>query len=318
MTESKTILITGANGLIGYELARILHAAGDCVIAVDRTVEDIRQHVKSAFELGIGDVHKLYDLVTDFGVTDFIHCGGISGPMVARDNPAQLFHVNIGGTTDMAELARQTARRTGSARLVFCSSLTVYGDHPEDGITETTRVGNHQAYAASKIAGEAVTLAYANDYGVDAIVMRIGGVYGPRRKTSCVIRLMVENALRGRPTRLPFGKGFPRQWVHVEDVARALALAVNVKQLRQRVYNLSGGVNPTIDEAAALVREFVPGAEIDLAAGPDPDDVTLGLLDIGAARRDFGYEPKISLRDGIRQMIEHISSQEAAATACVS
>jgi UDP-glucuronate 4-epimerase len=318
MTEPKTILVTGANGLIGYELARTLQAAGNRVVAVDRTIADIRGHIETAFELEISDVHKLHDLATYFGVTDFVHCGGVSGPMAARDNPAQLFHVNIGGTTDMAELARQTARRMGRARLVFCSSLTVYGDHPEDGITETTPIGNHQTYAASKVAGEAVTLAYANEYGVDAIVIRIAGVYGPRRKTSCVIRLMVENALRGRPTRLSFGKGFPRQWVYVDDVAGGLALVVNATGLRQRVYNLSGGVNPTIDEAAALVREFVPGAEIELAAGPDPEDITLGLLDIGAARRDFGYEPKTSLRDGIRQMIEHISTQEAAPTARAS
>ena len=122
---------------------------------------------------------------------------------------------------------------------------------------------------------------------------------------------MIEDALVGRATRLDYGKGFPRQWVHVDDVADGIVLALDSEDRKGRVYNLSAGINPTIDEAAAIVRELLPGADIDLAEGPDPEDVTLGLLDIAAARDHLGYNPRIDLRTGIGQLIADIRASRA-------
>jgi UDP-glucuronate 4-epimerase len=192
---------------------------------------------------------------------------------------------------------------------VFCSSLTVYGNQPADGITEDYPLLAQGCYAASKVAGEAVVRSYAEEHDVDAIVMRIAGVYGPRRKTQCILRAMIEDGLNHRPTRLGFGKGFPRQFVHVDDVVQGILLAVDANAPAARVYNLSGGVNPNIDEAAELVREFVPSADIELQPGPDPEDVTLGLLSIEAAKRELRYAPSVSLRDGIARLVTSIKSE---------
>lgn len=301
--KPQSIMVTGANGLIGFDLVRRLRSEGRKVVAVDRSVSDVRAVTDEAFELEIGDVHKLHELAMRFEIDAIVHCGGVSGPMLGRDNPAMLFRVNVGGTIDVAEVARQTAARCGSCRLVFCSSLTVYGNQPQDGIDEDRPLLARNCYASSKVAGEAVVLSYTEEHGVDGVVLRIAGVYGERRKTSCVLRLMVENALAGKPTRLPFGKGFPRQWVHVDDVVEGIVGALDARDPKRRVYNISGGVNPSIDEAAALVRELLPGADIVLGAGPDPEDVTLGLLSIRAAHDDLGYAPAVPLRAGIERLV---------------
>jgi nucleoside-diphosphate-sugar epimerase len=305
----KSILVTGANGLLGFDLVRRLVGENRQVIAVDRSVSEVSAICPTSFELDIGDVHKLHELAARFNIDAIAHCGGVSGPMLGRDNPAKMFDVNVGGTIDIAEVARQITARGENCRLVFCSSLTVYGNHPTDGITEEEPLGARQCYASSKIAGEAVVLSYAEEHKVDSIVLRIAGVYGPRRRTSCVLRLMITNALKREQTRLLYGKGFPRQWVHVDDVVNGIVLALDAQQPSTRVFNLSGGINPTIDEAAAIIRDLIPTADIKLEAGADPEDVTLGLLSIEAARRDLGYLPSVSLRDGISRLIKAIKDE---------
>jgi len=304
----KSVLVTGANGLIGYEVIKRLAEAGRKVIAVDRTVSEVAALTETAFSLEIGDQHKLHELASRFEIDAIVHCGGVSGPMLGRDNPAALFDINVGGTVDVAEVARQRTALGQPCRLLFCSSLTVYGNQPQDGITERNPLLTRQCYASSKVAGEAVVLSYAEEHSLDAIVLRIAGVYGPRRKTACVLRLMIQNALDGKPTHLPYGRGFPRQWVHVDDIASGLILALDVETPSERIFNLSGGINPVIDEAADIIRQVIPEADIRLDPGADPEDITLGLLSIEAARRVLGYEPAVTLKDGIHRLIQSIKN----------
>ncbi len=303
-----SVLVTGANGLIGYEVVKRLAESGRKVIAVDRTIGEVAALTQSAFALEIGDQHKLHEIAGRFEIDAIIHCGGVSGPMLGRDNPAALFNINIGGTIDVAEVARQRSLHGRSCRLLFCSSLTVYGNQPQDDIRESNPLLTRQCYASSKVAGEAVVLSYAEEHDVDAIVLRIAGVYGPRRRTSCLLRLMIQNALEGKPTHLSYGNGFPRQWVHVDDIASGIVLALDVEAPSERVFNLSGGINPTIDEAAEIIRQAIPAADIRLDPGADPEDITLGLLSIDAARRLLGYEPAVTLKDGIHRLIQSIKN----------
>lgn len=303
-----SILVTGANGLIGYEVVKRLASAGRKVIAVDRTVSDVATLTENAYALEIGDQHRLHELAARFAVDAIVHCGGVSGPMLGRDNPAALFNTNIGGTIDVAEVARQRTALGNPCRLLFCSSLTVYGNQPQDDIKESNPLLTRQCYASSKVAGEAVVLSYVEEHALDAIVLRIAGVYGPRRRTACVLRLMIDNALEGKTTHLPYGQGFPRQWVHVDDIASGLILALDVEAPSERIFNLSGGINPPIDEAADIIRAAIPGADIRLDEGADPEDITLGLLSIDAARRVLGYGPAVTLKDGIHRLIQFIKN----------
>ena len=307
----QNVLVTGANGLIGFDVVKRLRALGRNIVAVDRSIADVSALTDNAFELEIGDAHRLHELAWRFDIDAIVHCGAVSGPMLGRENPAMVFRVNVGGAVDATEVARQIAARRGSCRLILCSSLTVYGNQPQDGIAEDAPLLTRTCYASSKVAAEAVALSYAGEHAVDSIVLRIAGVYGPRRRTSCVLRLMIEDALAGRPTRLAYGKGFPRQWIHVDDVADGIVLALDADHPKRRIYNLSGGINPNIDEAAAIVRELLPGADIELAKGADPEDITLGLLDITAARDDFGYVPQVDLRAGIERLIDDIRESMA-------
>ncbi|TKB18645.1 MAG: NAD(P)-dependent oxidoreductase [Mesorhizobium sp.] len=300
----QSVLVTGAGGLIGFDLVRRLGAGGHKVVAVDRSVAELQSVTETAFELEIGDVHKLHELAARFECDAIVHCGGVSGPMLGRDNPAMVFDVNVGGTVDVAEVARQLAGRRGSCRLVYCSSLMVYGHQPQDRIDEDRRLLTRNCYASSKVAAEAVVLAYAQEHNVDAAILRIASVYGPRRRTNCTLRDMIEDALAGRETHLPFAKDARRQWVHVDDVVTGIIGALNAPDLKRRIYNISAGVKPSVGEAASMVREFIPSADIKFGGEADVGYTSIGILNIDAAREDLGYIPAISLRAGIKRLID--------------
>jgi nucleoside-diphosphate-sugar epimerase len=111
---------------------------------------------------------------------------------------------------------------------------------------------------------------------------------------------MLVDALEGRPTRLPWGADFYRQYLFVEDAVESLLLALRAPAIKRRSYVVSGGTYNTIGEVAEIVRSVIPTADIEVQSGSDPIDDVQGKLDISAAERDFGYHPKYTLAEGIR------------------
>src|SRR5215469_10351497 len=218
MTSVKPILVTGAAGLIGNKVRQILDERGDRVIAVDRqTGFDTFGQV---IQCDLGDVHRVHELTRD-GISGVIHCGAHSGPMLARDNPYSMVQVNIVGTANMLEVARVHK----ATRFIYCSSTSAYGPTPPGPVPEDVTMRPSTVYGATKVAGEQLVCTYASQYKLNGTSLRLSWVYGPRRTTDCVIRTMITDAQAGRPTRVRFGRDFPRQYIHVEDAAAALVMA---------------------------------------------------------------------------------------------
>lgn len=296
------VLVTGAYGLIGHETVLALRAARFAVVATDILPERPGDAAFEAAPLAVAGVDPIFRFLVENGIEAIVHAAGISGPMLAKNRPHSLMSTNVGGTLDLYEAARLASVR----RVVLISSAGAYGETGEAVVDERTPLGAVDAYGISKICSEQVARAYAN-HDVETVVLRPSWVYGPRRRTTCVIKTMIADALSSRPTRLPYGAGFPRQFVHVTDVAEAIAAALTTSRGVQSAYNITDGDRYLLDELAKLVRERLPSAHIDLASGPDPDDVVCGRLDISAARADLAWLPKIDLTTGIARMIVDLS-----------
>lgn len=297
MTE--TILLTGAAGLIGRAVHHMLRERGDTVIAIDRIGDE---HIAAC---DLTEVHRLYELGRT--ATTIVHCGAISGPMVARDNPHLIVQSNVVGTANILELARVRTMR----RVVSCSSVSAYGHTPEglDLVPEDVPLRPTSVYGASKAAGEHLLDGYAIQHGVDGVSIRPAWVYGPGRTTDCAVRTMILDAQAGRRTSFPFGRDFFRQYVHVDDVAASLVLALDAEKLPRRSYTITGGSYVTLGEVAATVKRALPQADITMGAGPDPIDDVQARFDISAAERDLGYRPRISLEEGIRSYAEWLAAR---------
>ncbi|MGD9913918.1 MAG: NAD-dependent epimerase/dehydratase family protein [Rhizobiaceae bacterium] len=298
---AETILLTGAAGLIGRALHRRLTERGNSVIAMDRIGSD------DIAACDLTEVHRLYELADK--ATAVLHCGAISGPMVARDNPHLIVQSNIVGTANIFELARVKKMR----RVVFLSSVSAYGSTPEgvEPVPENVTLHPSSVYGASKMAGEALAEGYLRQHGVDIVSIRPAWVYGPGRTTACAIREMIEDAQAGRPTHFPYGRDFYKQYVHVEDVAEAILAALDAKSFGQRAYTISGDTYYTFEEVAAFVRKALPSARISIDPGADPMDDLQARFDLSAAARDLGYKPKIGLEEGIRSYAEWLAGRNA-------
>lgn len=304
MNPARSVIVTGAAGLIGQEVCRLLLAEGHRVVATD--VVDVGDSALPIVVCDLRDIDALR-LVVEDGVDSIVHCGGFSGPMHGEDAPRTLIDVNVGGTANLLELARVR----GIPRFVYASTATAYGMTSADIVTEDAVLRPHGVYAASKAASEDLVTAYRTQFGLDATSLRLSWVYGPRRTTTCLIRTFLIAALEGAPLHLQYGADFPRQYVHVHDAARALVSAATREgSIPQPAYNITGGDLTTLGEVADAVLMQFPDADIRLTPGPDPLDVRQGRFDITAARRDLAFDPEIALADGIHAYAEHLRATD--------
>jgi len=303
------VLVTGAAGLVGNVVRRKLEQQGRAVVAVDRT--DRSAEGQPIIPCDVTDIHRLHAVVADHDIDAIIHCGAYSGPMVARDNPYSMVQVNIVGTANMLELARVHKMR----RMVFCSSTSAYGNTPEGLVPEDVALYPTSVYGGSKAASEQLVWTYFRQFGVDALAMRLSWVYGPGRTTDCIIRTLIEDALAKRPTRVPFGADFHRQFIHVEDAANALILGLDAGDLPRRIYTVTGGSYLTLGEIGNVVKMILPDADIEMQPGPDPVDEVHRRFDISAVRCDLGYEPTFDIESGIRSYADWIASRQSMAGA---
>ncbi len=294
MATCSPIMVTGASGLIGRALVERLRSAGRPVLAVDRAppADETEEPVAIA---ELTDASRLFALVAS-GVDGIIHCGGISGPMLGRDNPAGLVGVNVGGTVTLLEAARVL----GVRRFVFCSSIVAYGETPagQEPVDEGAPLTSIDVYGASKAAADLLVRAYARQHGLDARVGRIGWVYGPRRRTPSVVGRMLRSVLDGVAVTLDHDGSFPIQVVHVDDVVSGLLALYDADGVAGRAFNVTAGMSIPVADVAALVVAAVPGADIRFTQGRVMDEARQATFSVDALKA-LGWHPAVGLGEGV-------------------
>ncbi|CAN7723681.1 NAD(P)-dependent oxidoreductase [Rhizobium sp. LjRoot98] len=292
------VLVTGAAGLVGAAATVALRAAGYEVIATDRLVPE------GGEALDFTDVGAV-ETFASRKLWAIVHCGAISGPADAKANPQLIAPVNVLGTFNLLELARKCKVE----KFVYCSSTSVYGNIDTHGpVGEELPLKPQSLYGASKASAEALVLGYCQEFGFDAVCLRISTVYGPDRKHYCAIRRLVDDAIQGNVGVLEHGLHDFRQYVHVSDAASAIVLALNATETSRFTYNVTGGEGDTVGGIVSLIATYIPGFTASIGAQRDPGEDIHPLFSIAAAKRDLGYCPKVSLAHGIRDLIETVKA----------
>src|SRR4051794_15880135 len=304
----EAILVTGLSGLIGGAGARRLSDAGKTVVGMDR-VPPVNAHFPVMVH-DLPDPQRWHEAIVRYGVRKVVHAGGISGPMLLQDAPARLCDINIGGLLGLLEAAR--IHRL--ARIVWFSSILAYGDRADlSPVPEDTPLRPNTIYGATKAGGESLIEAFHAEHGVDAVSLRVASCYGPGRTTACLMRTLVEDGLSGRTTSVRDGPERTRQHVFVDDVVDAVCAALDAKTFTRRAYNIGPGTAQSLDQIVDAVRCAVPGASVAF----QPDGLSwntfgLGPLLIDAARRDLGFEPRVSLTKGAARTRAWVEERRAA------
>lgn len=303
--SSKNILITGAAGLVSAAVVRRLAVDEQVLIATD--IRDANVPEGARFEAAdLTNQATMAALLRDHAVDTVIHCGAISGPMVAADNPHLVASVNIGGTLNLAE----AARKAGVKRFLALSSISVYGVQTTlDPVTEDAPLNANDVYGASKIAMEVILRAYRYDLGMPTIVLRIASVYGPGRTTDCFIRDLIRSAATGTAIELFEEGGLRRQFIHINDVVRGIVQSLSAGLWNDFVYNIGGGEWLTEREIAAVASPILPRLQIAATQAPARCiDGYMGPLEFRRASATFGYAPQTSLSQGIASYAAHLAT----------
>jgi|tagenome__1003787_1003787.scaffolds.fasta_scaffold20552663_1 nucleoside-diphosphate-sugar epimerase len=302
------ILVTGLSGLIGGAVARRLTDTGKVVVGMDRAAPADAGFPVIVHDLP--DLHRWHEAITRYRVRKVVHAGGISGPMLLQDAPARLCDINIGGLLGLLEAARIHRLE----RVVWFSSILAYGDRADlTGVSEDTPLRPSTIYGATKASGEALIEAFHAEHSVDAVSFRVASCYGPGRTTACLMRTLIEDGLDGRTTLVRDAPERTRQHIFVDDVVDAVCAALDAETFTRRVYNIGPGTAQSLDQIVDAVRCAVPGASVAF----QPDGLSwntfgLGPLLIDAARRDLGFEPRVSLTKGAARTRAWVEERRAA------
>jgi nucleoside-diphosphate-sugar epimerase len=303
------ILVTGAAGLVGEAVARALIAESHAVVATDLAAS-ARPLACPFVTADLREAGVIADIIATHGVDSVLHAGAISGGMVAPNDPYLVTMVNVTGSIHLAE----ACRLAGVRRLIALSSIGVYGDQTgTESVSEDAPLNASDVYSCGKIAMERILHAYRAKFALPATVLRISSIYGPGRRTPCFIRGLLEAALDGRPVTVSDDTVHRRQFVHIDDAADAVRLALLAPDLAHEVYNITGGIWLTEGEVAAIVREAVPELRVEIGSVPPLAlDGRMGPLAIDRARADLGYAPKVGLGEGVARFAAYLREARAS------
>ena len=312
------VLVTGGTGFLGAYTMAALEAAGHVAFAYDVAPPTpdllaVAPALSLRFRAGqIGDIARLFDVCRTEQIDALVHAAGLVGLEPSLAQPLAFYQTNIMGLVHACEAARQLRMR----KVVAISSNAAYhkgGERlvetdPPFSVTEGNPAGH---YGTSKMAGEAIGLAYASFQEVDFIALRVTVIYGFGMRSPMYIKPMVENAVRGLPTRFATGGPMKRDYTHVRDCCDALVLALNAPRFEpgaQRVLNVSAGQAHTAAQVAEMVRRIIPGADITIGDALTPLEARnvkmRAPLDVSAAKRVLGWSPQWPLEKGIREYAE--------------
>ena len=312
------ILITGA-GLIGSHAARQMVDGGNKAVLFDlspnrdyiaKVVGKDRADVVAANML---DLPALLSALEKFNVDTIVHTAGLIGGRVQENSYTGATN-NILGTINVLEAARLRKLR----RVVYVSTFGVYerGKITDSVVKEIHPIGGHNLYATTKVCSEHLVHAYTSMYNLDAIIIRPGGVFGRGfyvggSTVGMVMRDLALAMIKGEPITIEAKTYGPNEYVYGKDVGRALFLACQAQNPKQRIYNAGTGVVHGAEELAQTLREVAPKVEVKVSGATAPDKSRSIPMDISVAKAELGYTPKFPLKEALKDYMDELWNEGA-------
>jgi UDP-glucuronate 4-epimerase len=315
-------LISGVAGSIGARTAELLLEEGHRVIGVDNLNDAYDVRMKEyrlrrlqrypAFRFHRLDISERAQVLGDTSpiekeeIAAVIHLAARAGVRASVENPWIFLETNLIGTLNMLEWARQH----GVPKFIFASTSSIYGSNPplptpEDASSDRPL----QPYAASKKGAEALCHSYHYLYGLDVTILRYFTVYGPAGRPDLAMFRFCQWIHEGRPVRVNGDGEQSRGFTYVDDIAHGTILAL--KPLGYEIINLGGHEVITINALIRLFEEVIGQRAQVIYGPPNPADMLTNWADVSKARRLLGWEPRVSLREGVERLVEWYRQERA-------
>ena len=316
------IIVTGATGFVGRNTVDQLVKDGFEVIATSRNEKGKEYYKKLGIPFVQVDVSKPedFDKLPQKDVEAVVHTAALLNIDIDKKTPRDYVLVNALGTYNVLEYCR----KSGCKKIIYTMTHSDVNCAKEVIITEETprqfgsRFGPESAipYIVSKIAGVNFIEAYVRGTGMQGISLRLPGIRGygsPDTHLNCVYYQFIQKAMKSEPIEIWGEHKIKRDLVYIKDVVAAIIGTIKSKTANG-VYNIGSGKGITIeDEAKAIIGAFSPpGNPSKIIYKPDINEVLKQsqIFDISKAKKDFGYNPKYSYADAMKDMKKEIDKQK--------
>lgn len=295
-------LVTGGGGSLGKAVCSVLQSRGHKVAVFDVLSP---QPIADAYIQGdIRDGWKLLAFAREQRVDSIVHLASLLNVESSND-PARAVEVNCRGFINVCE----TARHVGSRRLVWASSVGVYGNHDEElELDDDTPFSPTTIYAATKVLNELIADHYFERFGIETVSLRFTAIVAAGKgsgKTGLISRELIDKPVRGEHGQLPWGKG-GQNWLWAGDAAEVVFRALTVPQLSTRHFNV-GGDNRSLQDAVSIVEALVPGARVTLGS----EYRSSHRINSQVLEQELGFSPRWKLEDQLAELVKQAREERA-------
>ena len=313
------ILVTGAAGFIGSQVAHALLARGDQVLGVDNlnayydvSLKEARLALLTAGsgfafrQIDVSDREGMLALAKDFpAVTGIVHLAAQAGVRYSLIDPYAYVQSNVMGQVVMLELARVLPKLK---HFVYASSSSVYGANTKMPFAEGDPVEQpNSLYAATKRADELIGHTYAHLYGIPATGLRFFTVYGPWGRPDMAPMIFTRAIIAAEPIRV-FNRGeMWRDFTYIDDVVDGVVRALDRPAQGKpphRLYNLGNNKPEKLTDFIATLEQALQRKAVIQLEPIQPGDVAATYADISDSQRELGFAPSTSLADGIPKFVD--------------
>lgn len=314
------VLVTGGAGFIGSNLCEYLLRNGYEVRCLDNfatghmhNLIPLMEQYSTTFELQVGDIRNLADCRKAVEGVDYVmHEAALGSVPRSINDPITTNDVNIGGFLNMLVAARDA----GVKRFIFAASSSTYGDSKSLPKVEDVIGKPLSPYAITKFVDELYADVFARTYGIEYIGLRYFNVFGRRQDPhgayAAVIPLFVKKFMNHEAPNINGDGEYSRDFTYIDNVIQMnmLAMTTTNPDAVNQIYNTAFGERTTLNQLVGYLREFLGAKDstildIEPTHGPNrAGDIPHSLASIDKARRLLGYEPKFSMRDGLRQAVD--------------
>lgn len=301
-------LVTGGAGFIGSHLVDALVDAGHRVRVLDDFSTGKRENLRGMLDR----IDLIEGTITSptivqsavKGTRCIFHLAAVPSVQRSVEDPSLSHETCATGTLHVLD----AARREGIQRVVYAASSSAYGDIPGTVRKETDALTPLSPYAAAKLAGEHYCRCFGAVYGLETVRLRFFNIFGPRQDAqspySGVIALFIAAMAAGEVPTI-YGDGLQsRDFTYVSNAVQALMRAAEASAVVGKVYNIGNGESSTVLQLVHCLNQLLRSQIKPVHAPPRAGDVRNSQADISAARRDLGYEPRISFIEGLRRTLE--------------
>jgi len=301
-------LITGGAGFIGSRISEILIEEGNWVRVLDnlssgdiKNLDLIINHPKFSFIKG--DIRDFDECIKSTIDIDYIiHQAALVSVPKSIKEPLENNSINVNGFLNILEAARINKIK----RVVYASSSAVYGDN-EDTLKVESRIGNSiSPYALSKYMDELYASLYSRLHNLETIGLRYFNVYGPKQDPSSmysgVISIFVDRILASKDLSIYGDGSITRDFIYVDDVARANILAVSKPIKMASIYNIGTGISTSISALANTLIKITEGSVKVNYLPSRAGDILYSCANIDKAKEELGFNPQVDIIDGLRKV----------------